>query len=288
MNLKIPFLKTHDNKHTFYPANKAQAASVDSAASSAANSEQNHASQKEHPSSTEKSLSIIKQKELIVFIHFFGGNQKLLKRHIQYVNQLGYDAVGFDLSYDPKWQLTKAPLSRSKKIGIRYIWADELEDIILNYPDREIIIYAFSNPCAAAFDVAVRGSHKNIKAIICDSGPFVHMWTCSYNLIEQHFKVKNIFARALFTFLVRYGWGIDHEINLKKDLQSLPDGFPVLSFRAWQDKLVPVQAIDDAFKEAKHLALNIVNLTESSHLDGIKTAETEYKERLSNFLKSLK
>ncbi len=228
-----------------------------------------------------------KKSDLIVFVHFFGGNQKMLKRHISLVNQNGYDAVGFDLSYDSRWQLKKLPASKYGNLGIRYLWADELESVLNQFAERSKIIYAFSNPCAAAIECTARREAKDIKAIICDSGPFLHMWTCSYNLISEHFKIKNIFAKSFFTGLIRYGWGINHEQNLKKDLQSLPDSFPVLSFRAWNDKLVPVKAIEDAFLEAPHLKLQIVNLTESGHLDGLKSEPQLYKDKLLDFLAKL-
>lgn len=223
--------------------------------------------------------------DIVVFVHFFAGNQRMLKRHIQYVNSIGFDAVGFDLSFHSKWILKKKPISRTKNIGIRYIWGDEIEDVLNHYSGKKIL-FAFSNPCASSFDAIVRRNSKDITAMICDSGPFVKMINCSYNLVKYHFKVKNPILRTMGTAGIFTGWGVLHNHSLKTDLQKLPQNFPILSIRAWQDKLVPLSAIEKAFENHDHLDIQVLNLPDSGHLDGFKTSEDMYKDKVKNFLET--
>jgi hypothetical protein len=76
--------------------------------------------------------------------------------------------------------------------------------------------------------------------------------------------------------------------NYKRDVRtyfrSLPDGFPVLSIRAWQDALVPIAAIDQFFELQNHLSLEILSLPEADHLQGLKEYSEDYQPRLMKFL----
>ncbi len=65
-----------------------------------------------------------KYEELIVFVHFFGGNKLSMRRHVDFVNELGFDALTFNLSFDQNFWLRKLPVSRTKRFGLRHIWGD--------------------------------------------------------------------------------------------------------------------------------------------------------------------
>lgn len=78
-----------------------------------------------------------KYQETILFILFFNGIQRELARHVKFVNDLGYDAVLFDLQKTPaildfsqglltplkKWRelkdTLKLPISSQQKFGLK-------------------------------------------------------------------------------------------------------------------------------------------------------------------------
>jgi pimeloyl-ACP methyl ester carboxylesterase len=147
------------------------------------------------------------------------------------------------------------------------------------------ILFAFSNPAAAAADAIVRTEAKDILALVTDSGPFVQMARCSWNLLHVHYKVKLFPFGVPATAGLAALWGLTHSKDLQSDLLKLPANFPVLSIRGWEDPLVPVTAIDEAYAPAKnHLHYETLALPKGGHLNGLKDFPDEYKDKVSRFL----
>ena len=225
-----------------------------------------------------------KFEELIVFVHFFGGRKVHMRRHVDFVNKLGFDAITFNLSFSEKFWIKRLPISRQNDFGLRYIWGDEIEDVLNAAPGPKIV-FAFSNPAAAAIDAIVRRSAKDVRALVTDSGPFVQMIRCSWNLLKYEYGVKNIFARVPALIGLGTFWGLEHSKHLHRDLMALPKDFPVLSIRGWEDQLVPVSAIDEAYAPAvNHLRFETLALPKAGHLTGLKDFPDDYKPRVAKFL----
>ncbi len=224
-----------------------------------------------------------KYEELIVFVHHFGGSKLTMRRHVHFVNELGFDALTFNLSFNEGFWLQRIPLSRTKRIGLRHIWGDEVEDVLNAVPGPKIV-FAFSNPAATAIDAIARRKAKDIKGLITDSGPFAQMLRCSWNLLSQQYVVKNRVLRVYATGFLNLLWGVDHTQRLHKDIASLPKNFPVLSIRGWNDRLVPVSTIDDAYSGVEHLKYETLALPKGEHLNGLKDFPEDYKPKVARFL----
>ena len=59
--------------------------------------------------------------ERFVFVHFFGGNQDSMSRHVKMVNQLGFDAVSFDLDFDVIDIFAFPPVSSQGHWGLKSV-----------------------------------------------------------------------------------------------------------------------------------------------------------------------
>lgn len=207
-----------------------------------------------------------------------------MRRHVEFVNDLGFDAVTFNLTFDQKFWLKKIPISRTHKFGLRYIWGDDIEDILALIPGPKIL-FAFSNPAAAAADAMIRRQSKDMVAMITDSGPFVQMPRCSYNLLAKHYKIRPLPLLIPATAGLAVLWGLTHSKDLQQDLLKLPKDFPILSIRGWEDPLVPVSAIDEAFAPAKdHLRYETLAFPKGGHLNGLKDFPEAYKGKVAAFL----
>jgi len=223
-----------------------------------------------------------KYAETIVFVHFFDGSPQLIKRHIQFVNDLGYDAYAYQVSFHIKNRPVKDFLPQHKRLGFKNFWTKDLERV-LEQVEGAKIIYAFSNPASAAFEAAAKGKY-NIKAIICDSGPFFDLFKCSRNLIREYFKVKNPLLNIPSSIGLATVLAPLHETYINKDLASLPKNFPILSIRGWQDQLVPKDAIEKVFAKHSHLDLEVLNLPDAGHVNGLKDFADDYKPVVTDFL----
>lgn len=206
-----------------------------------------------------------------------------MRRHVEFVNSIGFDALTFNLSFHEKTWLKKIPISRNRKFGMRHIWGDEIEDVLNAAPGSKII-FAFSNPAAAAIDAIVRRNTRDIKALVTDSGPFAKMVRCSWNLLTHEYTVKNPLLRVPATALLSTFWGIDHTKCLHEDIANLPKNFPILSIRGWEDPLVPVSAIDEAYRDVQHLRYETLALPKAGHLNGLKDFSEDYKPKVKAFL----
>jgi pimeloyl-ACP methyl ester carboxylesterase len=224
--------------------------------------------------------------ETVVFVHHFGGSKRTVLRHLRMVNELGYDAVRFDLIFHKSTPVTEQlPITADLHWGLRHVWSNQIESILNAIPGRKII-YAFSMPSGSAFKAAAkRGGRGDLNAIVCDGGPFLQLPRCIWNLYEQQYQVKSRVLRAGFMGASLLLWGLKFKKDMRQVLSEIPTGFPVLSIRGWQDSLVPTAAIDEFFDMQEHLDLEVLALPEAGHLTGLRDFPKEYIPRVEAFLK---
>lgn len=233
-----------------------------------------------------------KSDKLVFFVHFFQGHKKALKRHVEFVNELGYDAYIFNLKDKPK-QHSYVPYSTvSKKFGMKHALADQIEhhlDLLSDYNEK--IMFAFSNVAGCAIETMARRfkNHPNeIKAMICDSGPGAKIIQASYKLLDVQMGMKSLPLRMLTTPLFVLGWSKDLHKDLHPDLEKFPEKFPLLSIRGWRDKMITPSSIDELFEPHQNLNWKKLSLPEAGHLNGLRDFPSEYKPAVSEFLQSLK
>jgi pimeloyl-ACP methyl ester carboxylesterase len=228
-----------------------------------------------------------KYEEIVIFVHHFGGTKFTSKRHQDYLNELGFDCVSFDLLYHdanrfPKSKQTLVDIAR----GFRHAWADQIEEVLQAISEPKIV-FSFSMPGGAALEAMSRTGARDMSAWICEGGPFLSVAQCYWNYMNRFhpdmwvpFKLSAVAA----TF---FAMGIyDYKKDVKSYFNGLPNGFPILSIRAWQDALVPISAIDEFFEQQSHAGLEILSLPEADHLQGLKEYPKDYKPRLSKFLRA--
>ena len=229
-----------------------------------------------------------KSQHLIFFVHFFGGHKKALRKHVALVNELGYDAYVFNIKDTPKEHqyLPYSPIS--KKLGMKHAIADQIEEHLNLFGEYKTkIVFAFSNVAGCAIEAMARRPSKDIIALICDSGPGASFMFSSFKLLEYELNVKFLPLRIIGTPIVMFGWSKEFHKDIPKDLQKLPEGFPVLSIRGWKDKLIFPSHIDQIFEPAKNLNWIKLALPEAEHLTGLRDFPNEYRSGLVNFLLAL-
>ncbi len=229
-----------------------------------------------------------KSPHLIFFVHFFQGNKKALRRHVELVNELGYDAYVFNLKDSFKEQLFIPYSHISKRFGMKHALADQIEEhlnLLTDYPSK--IVFAFSNVAGSAIEVVARRGVSDVVALVCDSGPGASFAYSSFKLIEQQFKINFLPFKILGTPLVMFTWSPSLHRDIGTDLQKLPQAFPVLSIRGWKDKLISPSHIDEIFEPAKNIHWQKLALPEAGHLTGLRDFPEEYRSGLENFLATI-
>ena len=221
--------------------------------------------------------------ETVVFIHHYGGSKKTVLRHVRMVNQLGYDAVTFDLLHFEFGKMPKLPITADLKFGMRHLWAQQIEAVLNAVPGKKII-YSFSMPSASAIDALSRRQGRDVVAMVCDGGPFLDLPRCTWNLYTHEYVVKSRIMRGVFSAagIAMFGLGIKSE--LPGQFRKIPAGFPVLSIQGASDPLVPRSAIEEFFSYGKHLELEEFVIPDGGHLDGLKRAPDDYVSMVRPFL----
>ncbi|MBC7419108.1 MAG: hypothetical protein H7328_00120 [Bdellovibrio sp.] len=231
--------------------------------------------------------TVQKHAALIFFVHFYKGHKKALRRHIQFVNDLGYDAYAFNLKDDVSDHYGVPYSHISKKFGMKHAMADQIEehlDLLSAY--KEKVMFAFSNVAGCAIEVMGRRDNQGIKALICDSGPTANFVNSAYKLYKYAQPIKFAPLRLVAAPLLAYGWSSELHKDIPKDLQKLPDGFPVLSIRGWKDPLMVPAEIDKIFEPCTNLAWQKLSLPEATHLTGLRDFPEDYKPAVESFLNS--
>ena len=223
-----------------------------------------------------------KHDALIVLVHNLGGVPEQFKYHVEFLNQNGFDVYTypFFLSGKEHWK-DFFPMMKKNKLGIVETWADELEQQ-LNKLSGNKIIFSFSYPSLSALLVA--SNRNDVKALICDGGPFSHLIAASWRFFTYHLQPDNIFlklylsGKMYFAFYDKFAW------KRVKTL-DLPHHFPILSLQGEKDQLIPPVFINDFFQKIKNIKLIVCRLPDSSHLEGLKRDRELYIKTVLNFLK---
>lgn len=219
--------------------------------------------------------------EVIFFVHFYEGSKEFLKKHIELVNQLGFDAFAFNL-IDKKALLVN-PLSRKKIPGMKHIWADQINDLLNLIPQKKII-FSFSNPSSSAIEAMAQRNTLDTVALICDSGPSDKFLTSVFHLY-QHLKKDGVFKSISNTLITPLIWSPFLHTDIHIDLQKFPKGFKILSIRGWKDLLIPPDHIDAIFEKHANLDWRKLSLPKAGHLNGLKDFKNEYQTGVESFLK---
>ncbi len=230
------------------------------------------------PTSSENSSSF---RPKIIFVPFFKGRIKDIKKHISFVNDLGFDAYAFDF---PELSSTmRQGFSKSGSFGIKKILADNIE-FLLNVVEGPKIVFAFSNPCSAAIEAVSRRNASDILGMVCEMGPSGEAFKSYLNYFTYAEKIPTLALRWAAASATVIAWGANVVEDLKRDLASLPSGFQILSIRGWKDVLIPPHAIDKVFNEHSHLDWRKLDFVEAAHLKALRDYSDEYKFPVAEFL----
>lgn len=221
-----------------------------------------------------------RHEELIFFVHFYGGSKKTLRRHIEWVNEEGYDAFAFDLIGEAN--LKNLPFTSDLRFGLKHQYAEQIENLLNAIPGTKIV-FAFSNPSAGAIEALGRRQCHDIKSLIVDSGPSGKFLASVVNLYRKERKHSWPQSLALTVFL-SFFWGLTLNRSLQKDLKNFPPGFPILSVIGGLDTLIPPDHIEAVFEKQPHLQWQKLYLPEGGHLNGLKDFSEIYKSTVKKFL----
>lgn len=234
-------------------------------------------------SSNNSSGKSVGSRPTIIFTHHYGGSQKTLKRHVQAVNDLGFNAVTFDFS----WHGLKP--RRIFALNFHQSWVHDLESVV-NQVQGPKIIFAFSGPGSATLDLTAKlleQNRKDIVGLIFDSGPFVSLWVCVGNLLREYYEVKTAWKQKVYLPGMVAIWGFRHThriLSNSKTIFKLRPNFPILSFRGEKDSLVPEAQVDKIFSPFDFTDLRVVRIGNCGHLTGLKEHPEIYVKELKNFL----
>ena len=220
--------------------------------------------------------------ETIIFVPFFGAKKSQLKRHTEFVAQLGFDSVVFDL----RSKIEPNLFSAQSGFGFKHIWADQIEKILNEVPGRKIV-FSFSNPSASAIEAISRRHASDIAGLICDGGPAANLLVSMVNYYKFESPITLFplrWAAAVGGSLV---WHPRFTQAMFDDLKKLPERFQVLSIRGWKDPLIPPDQIDAVFEPHHHLDWSKLSLIKGAHLNGLKDFRSEYAPGVSHFLESI-
>ena len=225
-----------------------------------------------------------KFKEVIIFTHHYGGHKKQMRRHIEFVNQMGFKAFAFNLFPQPfkgSFSLLKIPTFYISPLQPR--WKKQIFDVAQCFRDEPKIFFSFSFSC----NVTSQMVHKipKVQAVIFDGGPFAQFFKNAWRYLSHQEVVSNPILRALMLLPWNFFCGFYLlKFNIHQSMKKWPSGFPLLSYQATQDKLVPPDTTNEIIKKHKHLKTQIVTLNQVQHLQGMKLQTEEYQRTLKDFL----
>jgi alpha-beta hydrolase superfamily lysophospholipase len=226
-------------------------------------------------------------KPLIIFVHNYAGSQRILLRHIRMVNNLGYDAIGFDLSWHGQNPARPFPHNLFKR------WSEEILGVVDSCDpthSRKKVVFGFSGPSASALRaIAVRqqSGQNDIVGFIGDSGPFLDAMRCGKNLVEKYYGVKFRPARDFFVHLSKFIGGADYSAQLKKHANWIASNnplFPVLSLRSGADPLVPNEEIERVFAGSGFKNIHVKIFEGVDHMAGLRDQASAYSNTVREFL----
>ncbi|MBY0384766.1 alpha/beta hydrolase [bacterium] len=222
------------------------------------------------------------QNPTVVFVHNMWGNHRLLARHVQLFNSLGYTTVTFNL-YQASSIKDPHPFGWWGRWGFMHQrWVEQISDV-LNSIEGQKIVFAMSGPSISAI-IAASG-RTDITHLVCDSGPFKEVWSCTYRLFTQIWHVPTALLRTIATTGAVIIWGPHAFFRSQRALKNWNKSAPILSIRGEKDPLVFPSNIDGIFKDHKDLNITIWSLPEAHHLDALKMFPDLYREKIEFFLK---
>jgi pimeloyl-ACP methyl ester carboxylesterase len=209
--------------------------------------------------------------ETVVFLHHFGGHRSSTHRHQKFVNTLGFDCVAFNL-----------PSQIRSLSTFHEIWARQLSDILDAISGPKILM-SFSTPSLAAFEVIGRLKRSDIRAWVCDGGPYLNP-ICVRNYYWHHIQAPLWLAtiEGAIGYVLLFGLGFRKRVQ--QGFEGFPKDFPVLSVRAGQDMLVPERYIEEFFDLGKNIHLQVLQIPDAAHLEGLKSFPDVYGPRVKKFL----
>lgn len=222
---------------------------------------------------------------VILMVPFFKARKVHLKRHMLFLNELGFDALVFDL-YPPPKKWTDPLLASNGKIGLKALWADQIEKLLNEIPGKKIV-YSFSNPSAAAIQAIARRKSWDVLGLVCDGGPSIDLYQSMINYYTTEEPISFGPEKTLKALLTCGIWSPRFLWDLQEDVKALKKDFPVLSIRGWKDPLIPVHHIDPVFELNPTLHLEKLSLPEAGHLNGLRDFPQLYKPAVEKFLLSL-
>lgn len=222
--------------------------------------------------------------EIVLMVPFYMGHKKQLSKHIDFLNELGFDVLCFDLAFEHKDILRgKLPITASRKIGAKHVFAEQVAWFLNQLPGKKII-YSFSNPTAGVFEALAERGAIDVSAVIADSGPTNRFVPSAYQLYKHELGVHSLPLRLALTPVLSYLWSPFLHKDLHQHLEKLPKGFKILSIRGWKDKLIKPSHIDEVFEPHTHLDWQKLSLPEADHLNGLRDFPNDYKPMVERFL----
>ena len=223
---------------------------------------------------------------LIVLVHHLGGVPEQLNHHIAFLNQNGFDVYSYStfLSGKSHWK-DFLPIIKKTKEGVVKIWSKELEEVLDQFKEDKVI-FSFSFPSLAT--LLTTSKRKDIKALVCDGGPFSHLLLAVWRFFTYHHPIHNIFLKIYLTSQMYLGFKPSFiKKSIKKQLPHLPKNLPILSLQSIKDQQVPPSYINSFFSKIKHINFSVHQLKNSAHLQGLKTERELYIRSILNFLKKI-
>ena len=225
-----------------------------------------------------------KFEEIIVFVHWYGGHKKQLRRHIQFVNQLGFRALAFNLFPQPfkgSYAFLKNPKTYFTTLLSR--WSRQTLEVLSDVQKEKKILFGFSFGCNVITQIFSK--IPNTTAVIFDGGPFSSVLENSWRYLSYQESIKNPLLRGLAVILwILFCGFFLLRLQVHSSLKKWPVGLPVLSFRAIEDLLVPPATIDKILKPHSQLDTTVALIPEVQHLQGMKVQPDFYKKALEKFL----
>jgi hypothetical protein len=223
--------------------------------------------------------------EIVVLVPFFGARKKSLRRHVEFLHELGYDCVLFELN-DEWREMYKNLFSAEMQFGLKHVWTDQIEQILNEVPGRKIV-FSFSNPSASAIEAIARRHANDIAGLICDSGPSANLRASMINYFTYEEPVRPFPLKSVLATLTSLTWHPRFLKVIHDDLASFPEHFPVLSIRGWKDPLISVDMIDQVFEPHPQLDWQKLSLPQAVHLNGLKDFPDEYVPAVKRFLSEI-
>jgi hypothetical protein len=171
--------------------------------------------------------------EPVILVPFFGAEKKSLRRHVEFLHELGYDCVVFDLRDDWR-EMYKNIFSAEMQFGLKHSWTDQIEQILNEIPGRKII-YSFSNPTASAIEAIARRHAVDIAGMVCDSGPSANLRASMVNYFTYEEPIKPYPLRLALAAATALSWHPRFQETIHEDLDSFTEHFRILSIRGWKD-----------------------------------------------------